>query len=475
MDAICVFDELGRPHCTEFHIKIKPPPLEQVALAVLGLRDDASGKNGATSSMSVQKDGFPVMSQVDIEHVAQNDLNSKLPAGFAASDGNDPDNNLVRIFCNGRLCSNITAFVGEENFVIFFDTAAHTYGHSPSMGDLQSMDLQMGRNDIRVEHPASAIEKSFHVWRYSIDANLVIMDIDGTITKSDVAGYIQTVYLGLFSYIHEGLVPFMNILQESFNYHIIYLTSRPFIHRRETRKLLEGIRGENGLSMPDGPLFPSKDKVLAALYREVIAKTTMQLKSSRLNAISSVFRAAGSERICPYALGIGNKEADALAYNLAGVPAERILLIDPTSKIEVWKYKQLEIMHLERLSSSKAYDPNDTYEDPAASKYSSSSNTSSSSSSSSRGGLARAAATGTATTSKRVSVEEPILPSELAASRSNDSDDDSPSTRARTSPPLPPPPPDDTQLHPSTQTSSSSSSSSSSSTNGTRARATTAR
>jgi len=119
MDAICVFDELGRPHCTEFHIKIKPPPLEQVALAVLGLRDDASGKNGATSSMSVQKDGFPVMSQVDIEHVAQNDLNSKLPAGFAASDGNDPDNNLVRIFCNGRLCSNITAFVGEENFVIF--------------------------------------------------------------------------------------------------------------------------------------------------------------------------------------------------------------------------------------------------------------------------------------------------------------------------------------------------------------------
>lgn len=144
--------------------------------------------------------------------------------------------------------------------------------------------------------------------------------------------------MGKFNYIHEGVVPFLNILTETYHYRIIYLTSRPFVHQRETRSFLEGIRDENGLKMPAGPLFPSKDHWMAALYREIITKTTLQLKASTLNGISRVFSHAGNRRISPFVLGIGNKENDALAYNLVGMNADKILLIDTSSNITIWKY-----------------------------------------------------------------------------------------------------------------------------------------
>ena len=106
-----------------------------------------------------------------------------------------------------------------------------------------------------------------------------------------------------------------------------------------TRRFLQGIKDESDLTMPAGPLFPSKDRVMAALYREMISKTTVALKEGTLNEIAAVFSDAGSRRISPFVLGIGNKENDALAYNLAGMNAERILLIDTGSQLTVWKYQ----------------------------------------------------------------------------------------------------------------------------------------
>jgi hypothetical protein len=39
---------------------------------------------------------------------------------------------------------------------------------------------------------------------------LVVVDVDGTLTRSDVRGYVETVYMGVYDYIHTGVVSYLN-------------------------------------------------------------------------------------------------------------------------------------------------------------------------------------------------------------------------------------------------------------------------
>ena len=322
MDVLCVFNSDGKPHCTEFYIKFKSPLVDEIAVSALGLHDEA----GPSDQL------FP-----------ETDYNRIIEAAQLAHQLGHPTHRSerVQITCNGHICSNVIACVGEEQLVHFYDPEEGVYTRTPSSNVLRNFELKLGKNIVNCIHLGSNLFREFNIWRYELGQRLVIMDIDGTITKSDVTGYIQTVYLGMFSYIHDGIVPFLNALTESHGYAILYLTARPLGHQRETKQLLERVSDSTGRHLPEGPLFPSKDRMLAALYREVVSKTTMQMKTAVLVAISRVFARAGSTKRTPFALGIGNKEADALAYNLAGLNAEHILLIDKSSRIDVWKHMSL--------------------------------------------------------------------------------------------------------------------------------------
>ena len=269
MDVICVFDALSQPHCTEFHVKFRSPVMDQAAIAVLGLNEDTA-REQSTDVV------FPDVGNNQISDCAVRDHNHSQPSNKC---------DFVQITCNDRYCPDIIAFIGLEQFLYFFDNETSKYSKTPSMNMLKKFDLQLGRNVVRCVHNSSNTYKEFNIWRYERTDCLVVMDIDGTITKSDITGYIQTVYMGLFSYIHEGIVPFLNTLKDSYHYHIVYLTARPLIHQKETKQFLDGIRDENGIAMPDGPLFPSKDRIFQALYREMVSKTTMQLKTSIMNEI----------------------------------------------------------------------------------------------------------------------------------------------------------------------------------------------
>ena len=146
------------------------------------------------------------------------------------------------------------------------------------------------------------------------------MDIDGTVTKSNVQGYFQTVFLGVFSYIHKGIAEFLTKLNSiPYQFNIMYLTSRPITHINETRRLLSGIKQGNDQVMPDGPLFVNRESISKALYREVITKNTIEYKSQVLIKIAQCFKSAGSLYRSPYVLGIGNTENDAHSYNIAGL------------------------------------------------------------------------------------------------------------------------------------------------------------
>ena len=337
MDVICVFDANLRPFCTDFHVRFQSRYVDETTVSILGLGD--------VPSLDEVHPVFPV---VDGQRISDSAMNAHLHG--QPSQRNDH----VQISVNGKNLPDVKAFIGEEQFLYFYDTESAKHSRTPTSSILKKFELRMGKNNVTCIHFGSNLFKEFNIWRLDCSSSLVVMDIDGTITKSDITGYIQTVYMGLFSHVHDGIVPFLNTLKERYNYTIVYLTARPLIHQKETRLLLEGIKGPDGSTMPDGPLFPSKDKLLAALYREVISKTTVKMKSAVLVEINRVFRRAGCNRITPFVLGVGNKEGDAFAYNLAGLNAEHILLIDKSSKIEVWKHKQLQTMKHIRASESDA-------------------------------------------------------------------------------------------------------------------------
>ncbi len=39
---------------------------------------------------------------------------------------------------------------------------------------------------------------------------MAVVDVDGTLTRSDVRGYVETVYLGVYDYVHTGVADFLN-------------------------------------------------------------------------------------------------------------------------------------------------------------------------------------------------------------------------------------------------------------------------
>jgi phosphatidate phosphatase LPIN len=64
------------------------------------------------------------------------------------------------------------------------------------------------------------------------DDKVVISDIDGTITKSNIKGMI------LKNYIHEGVVSLFSLIHKR-NYQFIYLTARTISLYAKTYKFIE--------------------------------------------------------------------------------------------------------------------------------------------------------------------------------------------------------------------------------------------
>lgn len=328
MDIIGVEDQHGRIFCTEFYIKFRTALIDQAAIALLG--DD----------------------DIDLTQLIHRAFPDEIPsiATNNTSDGNTVtklDIEWVDVYVNSILNKDIIAFVGNGQLVHFFDMTTRKYSIHPSTKILPLFQLQSGKNTIHVHHRKSDSGISFNFWLYSPHDKFVIMDIDGTITKSDVTGYMQTVFMGIYTHIHDGIVDLMNYFTEKYNYRIVYLTARPNGHRKSTSDFLlgmtqsstlklEGMTGSN--RMPDGPLLMNKDRVMKVLFREMVLKDTMLAKMDSLSQIMRAFKKAGSTDLSPFVLGIGNKNHDALAYNSAGIPKDRILIINTSSEMVVWKY-----------------------------------------------------------------------------------------------------------------------------------------
>ena len=201
---------------------------------------------------------------------------------------------------------------------------------------LQLLPLVEGRNEITYTCRSSLwglqSERAF-IFLYPYNSKLVISDIDGTITKSDVLGQILP-HIGR-DWSQSGITKFLSKVEKN-GYDVIYLSARAIGQASLTRDYLLSV-SQGGEKLPPGPLIISPDGLLPSLYREVIQKRPHDFKIACLADIRGLFPSDWN----PFFAGMGNKTTDEMSYEAAGVPKGRILTINPKGAITLGGHRQL--------------------------------------------------------------------------------------------------------------------------------------
>lgn len=194
---------------------------------------------------------------------------------------------------------------------------------------LKSLKLKKGVNTISFsvnsayQGTATCVAKVFF-WDY--DIQVVISDIDGTITKSDAMGHLMTM-IGK-DWTHTGVAQLYTDIANN-GYQFLYLTSRAIGQADYTRDYLKKILQGN-YQLPDGPVIMSPDRLFTSLHREVIIRKPEVFKMGCLKDIQRLF---GGRH--PFYAGFGNRITDAISYRSVNVPSSRIFTIDPQGNVKL--------------------------------------------------------------------------------------------------------------------------------------------
>jgi phosphatidate phosphatase LPIN len=185
--------------------------------------------------------------------------------------------------------------------------------------ELKLLNLKPGKNEavFKVSGLNKQLEGSIYLWKD--DAKIVVSDIDGTITKSDVWGHLY----GMMGrdWTHHGVASLYTKIVKN-GYKIVYLTSRPLGQSSSTKTYLKNVR-QDGCKLPDGPVLLSPDGVFAALYRELIIRKPEDFKIACLRTIAELFSGTN-----PFVAGFGNKITDVITYKALDIPLSRIFTIN---------------------------------------------------------------------------------------------------------------------------------------------------
>ncbi|KAI8806761.1 Lipin/Ned1/Smp2-domain-containing protein [Cladochytrium replicatum] len=195
---------------------------------------------------------------------------------------------------------------------------------------LRMLNLHQGCNTIsfsvqsRLQGTATTSARIF-LWRH--DARVVISDVDGTITKSDVLGHVFTM-VGR-DWTHIGVASLYTNIRKN-GYEIMYLTARALGQAESTRDYLKKVQQAKA-QLPEGPVIMSPDRLFRALHREVVMRKPEEFKIACLRDIKRLW----GDEWNPFYAGFGNRITDALSYRSVDVPASRIFTIDPSGEVKL--------------------------------------------------------------------------------------------------------------------------------------------
>lgn len=212
----------------------------------------------------------------------------------------------------------------------------------PSNEELTLMGLRLGMNEMRFRVDETGAEVEARLFLWTPHTKVVVSDVDGTITKSDVLGHVMY-FIGA-DWTQEGVASLFSNIHRN-GYEIVYLTSRAIGQVSATKNYLDNItqtvdarassESEGGAAaqhmakLPDGPVITSPDRLFTAFTREVIKRQPQEFKIAALRDIAQLWPSG----TLPFYAGFGNRETDTLSYTTVGVPPERIFIIDPRGDI----------------------------------------------------------------------------------------------------------------------------------------------
>ncbi|XP_071854134.1 phosphatidate phosphatase LPIN3-like isoform X2 [Apostichopus japonicus] len=199
-----------------------------------------------------------------------------------------------------------------------------------SSEELKKLNLKPGPNHVCFSvttryQGTTQCQATIYLWRY--DSKIIVSDIDGTITKSDVFGQILPV-IGK-DWTHSGVAKLYDALKKN-GYEFAFLSARAIGQSKVTKDYLKGIC-QDSLSLPDGPLLLNPSSLLRALHREVIIKKPEEFKIRCLKDIQSLF--PSDDKGSPFYAGFGNRINDTWAYRAVGIPSARVFTINPQGKV----------------------------------------------------------------------------------------------------------------------------------------------
>lgn len=167
-----------------------------------------------------------------------------------------------------------------------------------------------------------------HIYLWNYDDKIVISDIDGTITKSDVLGHLMPI-IGR-DWAQLGVTKLFTKVKNN-GYQFLYLSARAIGQSRSTRDYLRSVR-QGDICLPDGPLLLSPTSLISALHREVIERKPEEFKISCLKDIQTLFPTCMGN---PFYAGFGNRINDTWAYRAVGIPLTRVFTINHRGELKL--------------------------------------------------------------------------------------------------------------------------------------------
>lgn len=213
--------------------------------------------------------------------------------------------------------------------ISFSDLDPDSLSLKPTLDELNSLDLKPGANSVRFVVESSVVELTCRIFLWSCHHKVVISDVDGTITRSDVLGHLLPAVGRDWS--HVGVAGLYSQIEKN-GYKLMYLTARPIGQASQTRAFLHGVT-QGSAKLPNGPVLMSPNRLVESFTREVIRRKPHEFKIAALRELRSLFSPADN----PFYAGYGNRDTDVISYRAVGLMPQRIFVVNPKGELVVMK------------------------------------------------------------------------------------------------------------------------------------------
>ena len=230
--------------------------------------------------------------------------------------------------------SNIKIPDNENNDYYYMDASFNRIKNNkhcslfPTEDQIKKMELKQGKNEICFAIDTylggvQVLKSNIYFWPSTV--KMILWDIDGTVTKSDLLGVILP-RLGI-EWNHDGVIELIDKLSCN-GYKIVYLTARAIFQSDATHDFLRNLKKDEK-KLPYGPIIMDPDGVFSSFKKGIIQKQQYLIKILSLLEIKNLFRDDEQH----FYAGFGNKETDAIAYRYINIPLKNIFIINPSSNI----------------------------------------------------------------------------------------------------------------------------------------------